>query len=437
MSTVTGIIEGTGQNVSITIPTKRIPELPPVALPYDVADKLPLYDNSEGKTVFTSIEDFITYLNSGGATPVAPVVYGADIEITITAGEAGGYRVTRLPLAGKMYSLERRGLGYLKTSEFLILPSGGFELTNHDDLVQEGEFFVAHVYNYIQNPGNGNTSSSFINGMLVVSSTIDLDNTSYNKLIHVAGGSNKVIITLPDLADCKNLIFPFETMLGNNYQTKILARAGQKIYFGNTSSDYVYLGISEYIWLIAGADGWYAMKASEGLLNVGQPFFDYRERLNSIAGKGQLVAKDSVPRLVDILSSNPDMVVSETFWQAYPENRAKFTFYDATSIRFPDLQNYSFRGLNNIGGTDSERPGNTVGLRQLDKVGKHKHTDISGDTASHASSSTALSGIWKWLVGLSDTGNGTAQNSGTGDTGENIGSETRGKNIGLLPLIKI
>ncbi|HEY8660601.1 MAG TPA: hypothetical protein VIL78_16310 [Hanamia sp.] len=428
MSIVTGTIEGTGQQVQITIPTKRIPELPPVVLPYDVDDKLPLFDNSANKTVYTPISDFITYLNSGGAAPVAPVVYGADLEIIISASEAGGYSVTRLPLAGKMYSLERRGVGYLKSSEFLILPSGGFEMVDHNDLLQEGEFFIAHVYNYVASSVGASGSGSFL-GMVIISSSTALDSTSFNRLIHIAGGSNKVIVTLPDIIDCPNLIFPFETMINNSNQTKIEARVGQKIYFGNNSYDYLYLGISEYIWLMAGVDGWYVMKASEGILNVGQPLMDYVQRLNTYPAHGNLANRADYPRLWDFLLYNPDLIVTEALWntvtstigeetyiESFYKYRGKFSSGDgSTTFRFPLHDDMGYVALMN--GTDPDRSPNTAGTAQGDMIRAHTHSQYGIPAANSGTS-------------------GSGAGNGTSKTGVYGGSKTVGKNIGLIPLIR-
>lgn len=86
--------------------------------------------------------DFFSYVSPGSIEKVS------DLEITINADEAGDYTVLRPELAGKTYSLQRRGVGVLKSSEFTIL-SNGFRLANTLDLLQAGEFFVATINNVV------------------------------------------------------------------------------------------------------------------------------------------------------------------------------------------------------------------------------------------------------------------------------------------------
>lgn len=440
MSTLNGTIVETGQNVRVIIPTVRIPELPPVTLPYDALDLLPMYDSSENKTAWTKIGDFITYINSGSTAPVPPVISGQDVQITISAAQAGNYRVNNLPLAGKTFTLERRGSGMLLSSEFSILPSGGFELTDHSDLVEEGEVFIAHVFEYAVSGGTpANTGGSFLNGIAIVQSSVQLDSTYYNKLIHIAGNSNKVQITLPDLLDVQGMIFPFETMINNLYQTQIQGKVGQVVYFGNSSQQSIYLGISESLWLMAGADGWYVMKASEGILNVGQPFMDFVQRLNTYKANGDLANRADYPRIWQFLQANADLIVTDSLWNtqtstigngqyidAFYGNKSKFSNGDgSTTFRFPDHSDLGYVGLMN--GYDPDRTPNTAGTGQGDMIRSHSH-DVKPP------SSVGTAGF-----GKTTTGNESEESTGIVKYNTEVygGRKTVGKNVGLIPLIRI
>jgi len=439
MATVTGIISGTGQEVEITIPTARVPELGELVDPVEDDDEIPIYDASANKTRWKAASGVRAYFGSGGSgAGVPPVLQGGDMEIVVDDTNIDGTQRVLVPeLLNATFTLERVGYGQLLTSQFTILPSGGFDLV--DDTVRLGDVYFAHVYSAVPTaPGGGTVTTSIINGITLITDDITLNATHANKLLHLSSPTKNITVTLLDIADAPdNSIVCLETTINNGYFSKIQTQSGQLMYVGGSGITSLWLGSNEFLWLLRGADGWYVMKISDGVFNAGQPFFDYAERMNSIVGKGQLVANTAAPRIVDFLAVNPDAVISESLWQSDLLNRGKFTIYDANTLRFPDLQNRVFRGLNNIGSSDTERPGNTVGLLQDDKLGPHDHNDISGDTASHGSSSTALSGVWKWLVGLTDTGNGKASNSKTGNTGTNIGTETRMKNAGFLPLIKI
>lgn len=449
MSILNGTIVATGQTVEITVPTVRIPELPPVTtLPYDALDKLPIYDASVDKTSWTLVSDFVSYLNSGGA-PVAPVVYGADIEINISSGEAGGYRIVRLPLANKSYALYRRGIGWLKTSEYTILSSGGFDLTDQTDLIQPGEFFLAHVFEYVaQGAPPPGTGTSFLTGIAIVQSDTTLNSTFYNKLIHVAGNTTKVHITLPDLGVVPaGLIIPFETMINNTYQTQIKGIIGQVIYFGNSSHTELYLGISESLWLMAGTDGWYAMKASDGILNVGQPLLDYSIRLNTIVANGITANRADYPRLWAWLQVNPDCIVTETLWntntstignglyiESFYKYQSKFSSGDgSTTFRFPNLQDLSYVALKAVGGSDVDRSPNTAGTGQGDMVRSfHTDTNIYTNSQDYVDGGAAQNNI-----GTNPSPGNPAGSVINIQTSPYGGSKTVGKNVGLIPLIRI
>lgn len=443
MAILTGTIQGTSQVVQIEVQTVRIPELGSATLPYDPQNKVPIYDNGQDKTVWTLISDLVKYISDGStAVAVKPVVYGNDVEVTVTAAQAGSNRIDIPALAGKKYSLERRGVGELLTTEWSNLSSGGWELKDVNDKIQEGEVFIAHVFDY-QKTNNGSTpvtGGSGISGFMTVQSDVSLSDTSYNKLINISAGNNKITVTLPDLLAVPDyLVVPIEAMMNNNYPAKIACRAGQQIFFGNTSQDHLYLGVSEFLWLMAGDDGWYVMKASEGLLNVGQPYLDVEKRLNTEIATGQVVNRVDYPRLWEYLLSHPDMIVDESVWASNPitvgNGASVTTFYPykskfskgdgATTFRFPDHSDLGQVGLYNNGGTDPDRVSNTVMTGQPDMIRSHHH-QVKPPNSQGASDE-----------GKVVSGNEATQNLTPFDTENYGGSKTVGKNYGLLPLIKI
>lgn len=428
MATVTGIITGTGQEVQITIPTVRVPELPQLVESVEDDDEIPIHDKSENKTKWKAASGLRAYFGSGGTgAPVAPAVQGGDVEIIASSSNMEGTKKVNVPsLLNTTFTLERVGYGQLLTSQFNILPSGGFELV--DDDVRKGDIFFAHTFSPVPTaPGGGVITTSIINGISLITDDTTLNTTHVNKLLHLSSPTKNIAVTVQDIAEVPdNSIVCIETTINNGYFSKIQTQGGQLMYVGGSGVTYLWLGSNEFLWLLKGADGWYVMKISDGVFNAGQPFFDYVVRMNSIVGKGQLIAKSSAPRIVDFLSVNPDAVISESLWQSNPLNRGKFTLYDANTIRFPDFQNQFVRGLNNIGGSDTERPGNSVGLRQADKVGPIGVSIPRGDSYSGDA-----------FEGDNRVGGGQGGNPQTPVVVNAGGTETRGKNIGLLPLIKI
>lgn len=454
MSLITATIVGTGQTIQLEIPTVRIPELPPGTLPFDPLDKIAFYDDSENKTVWSKLLEFRDYMLTGGnAAGVTPVLLGDDLEIVITnemALAAQSSRRVSVPfLAGKTYKLIRRGAGPLTTAEWLNLPSGGFELAASVPLPEAGEVFFAEVYEV--QAGQTQVSinnASLINGIFNATDSISLSDIHFKKLIHIAGNDNKVTVTLPDIADAAplNLIVPIETNILNNFQSRIASKNGQSIYFNNSSQTSIYLGKSEYLWFLAGADGWYVLNASQSIFNVGQPLFDYKQRLNTLVAQGQLVNRADYPRLWEFAQSIGFSKVSDTLWltettisDALAGTRISYFPYKgcfsdgdgSTTFRLPDLREQVFRGLANINSTDAERDYNNAGGIQRDRIRKHAHDIAYGNNGSDGQANVQT---------IRKAANDTSEGQGTGTNSYAIqpygGYETRMMNVGLLPLIR-
>ncbi len=438
MATITGTIIGgslDGQEVSIEIPTVRIPELPENELPFDPDDKFPIYDISENKTVWSKASDVRGYILTGGDdTPVTPVLQGNDVEITVTVGMVGVDGNAQVPvpaLEGKVFTLNRRNSGPLKTTEFNILPSGGFELTG-GDIAMPGEVFFAHLYEYDRGGTGGGLAGavSEFNGMAPITANITLNSVHRNKLIHIAGGASKITVTLESIEDAPLYsTIHLETLISNTYQSTIQTQGGQVIYFGNTSQTKIILGKSEYIKLFVGEDGYYVLGYSENILNVGQPLMDYVERLNTLTAKGQLVNRADYPRLWQWLTEHPQFLVTDDEWTDTMDADEEVYIYKGmfsegngtTDFRMPDHQEMTYTGIKNIAGSDSDRVPNDPGVIQRDMIKSHTHgIDTRVTLANQSGSATPC-----WA------------GSHDGETGAFGGSKTTPKNVGLIPLIRI
>jgi hypothetical protein len=294
MSLVVGTIQNgalAGQLVNIEVPTVRVPELPDAQLPLQDIDLMVIYQEGGNKTTkadLNTIRDFVVTGGNPGA--ITPIINGADVEIVITSGMANKSRVNVPVLANQMFSLKRRGEGQLLVSEYDIIPSGGFELNPKDEdgnvvddaspnaipqFVQEGEVFIASVFDWANNPtpGNGGGTTSLFDGLTSLTTSTQLSTLHRKKLLQVAGGNSSLIVTLEDIADAPaNSMVCITTVISNTKQTKVIAKAGQKIYYNNTSNDYLWLGISETLSMYRGDDGWYVINQLPGVDNVGMSY---------------------------------------------------------------------------------------------------------------------------------------------------------------------
>jgi hypothetical protein len=473
MSIVVGSISGgafDGTNVNINVPTVRVPELADAELPIEDTDLLLLYKNAPtNKTRKTSIEELKNFLVTPGGVPVPPVTNGADVEIIITAAMAGTNRVNVPILANKMYSLSRRGFGTLLTNEYNILSSGGFELKPKDENgnvvtdddanaieqdVSEGEVFIAHVYDYVPDqggggiPGNTGGGGSLITGIVSITANTQLSAIHRQKLIHASFGDNKGIVTLEDIADApENSIVIIETTVGNNFQTKVTAKTGQVIYYGSTSQQYLYLGISESIWLLRGADGWYVLNDLKGVDRVGLPIYSWKQRLNTLICRGQEVNRADYPRLWEWVQQSGALIL-DTQWatsasiidaetgtrQIYYPYKGCFSYgvlgTGGATFRLPDEQGMFRRGLANIGSTDAERTFNTPGNIQPDTNRKHSH-DINYEINGSDGAPNAK------MIPPNTSGEGTTNGTDSAAIQPAGGFESRPINIGFLPLIYV
>jgi hypothetical protein len=461
MSVVQGTIQNgqfAGQIVDIDVPTVRVPELPQAEFPQGT-DLLVLYQEEGNKTTQMSLDNLRMFMVTGGdPSVITPVINGADVEIVITAEMAEQSRVNVPVLANKMFGLRQRGVGDLLQSEYDIIPSGGFELNPKNEfgyvvddfdpnaipqLVHEGDVFIAHVYDW-ENTGSvgGSSTTSLFTGKVNISTDTALTSLHRQKLIQATFGSAHGTITLEDLNDAPaNSIVCIATLINNSYQTKIAAKNGQKIYYNNTSLDYIWLGISETLWLYRGDDGWYVLNQLPGVDNVGDEFFGRKQKPNTLIASGELVLRADYPRLWEYVQSLGFGLVSDATWNtvAIIENaalgtRAGYKPYEgcysmgdgATTFRLPNMQEKFVRGLNNIGGSDSQRVYNHEGGVQPDDNRRHDH-----DQQTY----TAVNDGGRKPVGFSNTLNDLGD-SGV-NTGLSGGYESRPINVGLLPLIRI
>ncbi|GAA0561501.1 hypothetical protein [Chitinophaga japonensis] len=440
MAIVQGTIVDTGQSVDIELPTARVPELPAFT---DIADddEIAGWDQSDNKTKHMTVSQLRAKIN-GDAIPETPVLSGADMEIHIPPELVGQNRIDIPALAGYTYSLTRRGPGRLATDEFNVLSTGGFELAKEGDQFYEGDLFFAHIYELeggnqeFPNPGSG---VSLITGIKTVTLNTTLVADDLNKLINIAGATTKITLTLPDVtAIPENTIIPIETMVNNSYQSTITTQGGQNIYFRNSGQTKVYMGRGEVLWVMSSTDGWYVINAYGNFLDVGHVVMGYSNTLNTIIAQGQLVNKDSFPRLWEYAQTTGASLISDDQWNSDPmAYKGCFSTGESNGLTFrlPDLRGVHPR-FNDAGrGLDLDgRTFNNNGGYQADAMKKHKH--IEGTHAepgtnfqTYGQFGTAKNG---WRV---DSSNAQWVQNYTSEEGDSD-NETRVKNIIFTALLK-
>ncbi|MBC9913192.1 tail fiber protein [Chitinophaga varians] len=430
MADYQGIINETGQHVTISLPTARQPEYPAFT---DIADDdiITGFDTSENKTKKMSAAQLRDKLTGTGTT-TPPVLSGADMEITIPSTLVGQKRIDIPALAGLTYYIERIGSGRLWSSWYNVISTGGFELTRGNDVFRQNDKYVAHIYEYeggnTSIPGGG-SSSSFIKGIVPVTGDKILTNSDINKLINFSTGSGKVTVTLDDVAAIEeNGVYHFSAMVNNTYKTTIKGTNGQFIYINGSAKLKIFLGPGETCRLYRATDGWYCIDPIDGYLRVGQPIAAYGNFLNSVIANGSLIMRSSEPRLWEAVQEFGLSLVSDATWTSSIDYCGCFSTGDgSTTFRLPDLRGTSIRFLDlGRGLSTAPRPYNNAGGYRRDYTGPHTHPYI--DTGGPFMGTDNFVGGGTFNAGQFERESGINRDSGTS-------TETTIKDVGFYPRI--
>lgn len=155
---------------------------------------------------------------------------------------------------------------------------------------------------------------------------------------------------------------------------------------------------------------------------------------NAVIGQGQLANRADYARIFDFVSAN-SLLISDATWSSALANMANFSDGNGTTtFRFPDMRAMTWRGLDLGRGMRLGNTGSNPGNYEDDAVGPHKH-DVTIPYAQHTTSNANIgvtdgppSGSLPNRTYLSDF---PKVGAGMGT----VATETRVKNIGLIPVI--
>lgn len=372
-----GTITATGQTISgvMDLPTARHDELPKFS---DIQDDdiLGGMDISENKTKYMTIDQLRSKL-IGEGVPQTPILNNGVVELTVDSVHAETLRWDLPSISGKEFTLERRGVGLLQTTEYNIISTGGFILTGTSPVMKLNEVFILRL---TQLQGGDteiiNSSGSFLIGMITVTESMSWSDNHKRKLIHISGGANKVTYTLPDVSDVEeNTLIPIETNINNNFQSKISTTAGQLIYFAGSSYSSLPMGKGDNLWLYRAPDGWQVVNAYGNFTRVGEVIFSHKLLPNSIIGQGQKVRKDEIPRLWIHASSLGTSLITDELWNSHPTKyRGCYAIVNDDEFRVPDLRAAFPRFLDLGRGIDTDREDSRAGYWEEDQIKAHTHS---------------------------------------------------------------
>lgn len=423
-------------NVGDTIETIRIPELP--AIPdtpgISVNDLVPIWRASDNKTYNTPLSKLIAFINSGGSTTIVSTFrIGNRIIHIVTHDEDGSQQILIPELEGLIYNMTRGGVPLIPNEEYEILSGGGVKIPDArypDDQYHEGERLVFDIYDPDHDSG-----VIIQGGFLTGSYTININQTILVSQLNMLGqirstGGGPITATLPNVSDVTgtNSWFVAEATISNDWQTKIKAATGQKIYMNNASWDYVWIAPGETVWLFCKSDGWYVMNDSFALAyrRIGKVSATYKKELGERVANGAEILRNASPRLWEYLAGIGSSLVDKTVWNTANVYRVGNTYSTtdpggtreviprpyrgcfhrgdgSTTFGLPDLMNMFLRGLAVEVGTDNERYINASGMYQPSANKSHTHTPPND---SH--------GINYGLIPQANSGNNTVGDTDAG-----------------------
>lgn len=339
---------------------------------------------------------------------------------------------------------QRGGIKY-REDEYDLVTGGGVELLGGFTFGDAGQTYSVTVYKTVPQPGVSASSSDY-NDVLVITANGTLDNTYYKKLVVAnKAGSGLLTVTFPDLALIANSKIKFQTHGGNQSFLVLQLDSGDTIKFLGENKNKIVLGKGEEIELLFKDNVGYVMHYEGDARRVGARLMDDIQRLNTLKADGTEYNQADYPRLMDFInalpaaqiksysdwsiSTTPNYVVDQDGGAEYTKaifpNKGFFAVDNVNSkFKVPDMKNMFIRSLktfDSVDASDTERTSNKPGAYQIDAFRKHSHE--AGGLWNESGTAHIASG------GTSNEGEFRLQRSG--------GEETRGENIGLIPLIVV
>ena len=245
------------------------------------------------------------------------------------------------------------------------------------------------------------------------------------KIVYVDANSASVAITLPT-PDIAQANFRVVIFTGRVLGPQVTVNIPDQVTTQGVTKTSLFMGMDERLELIWTGTTWFMVNYNGNFYEVGTPVFDYKTRLNTVIADGQLLTRADYPRLWEFVQTLGASLIDDLTWNNTAGRKGFFsTGTNSSNFRVPDLRSMFIRGLDLGAGISLARIPNPVtpGGYEADEFKQHTHT-FDGHNPNNSVGGSGDGNHWK--VGAPQTNVGNAG-----------GSETRPKNIGLIPLIKV
>jgi hypothetical protein len=247
------------------------------------------------------------------------------------------------------------------------------------------------------------------------------------KMVLVNANASLITLILPDLSSTlKGLKVHLSAY--NVTRQVTLSSTLNNIIIGASVRSSLYLGDGDVLELIWTGDSWYVINFAGNILTVGKPEFTYSVIPNAVIANGQILNRSDYPRLWEFVTNNNQIIVNDFTWVNSTGYKGFFSLgNNATTFRVPDLRSMFIRGLDIGAGITYGRNVDQAGGYEVDAIKSHTHK-FGRPTTDPIGSQYETN----HLRDDNDRGLWTGPKVDTDATG---GTETRPKNIGLIPII--
>jgi hypothetical protein len=347
----------------------------------------------------------------------------------------------------------------IANKEYDRATGGEIDLLNGLQFSSPGQIWTIDIINLQEVPQVNMASGGWGSVVDIAVDTV-ISSTHYNKRLRCESSNARLVITMPLLATVpEGTAFLFMCNGGNQFQNKIIRSGSDLFRIHEFTPNELTFMIGESMVMekrtISGISYWEIYNQSPTMIQVLERLdAQWKDHPNCKPADGALYDGDDWPRpwfwINNHLPNTHYIVDAAVTGGSYVHPIGKEGLYvihpSLKKFRVPNTQGWSKRNLASFTAYNADAtrkmraavnaydyPGGT----QDDMLLDHFHTDLEADTAQHSGASSALSGIFGWLVNITFGGHGFARGGKTGSVGNGLnGAQQIVKNWGCVDLIR-